>query len=241
MLGQHEQQTLLNRDKHCHLLDKLGGQEAAERIHRVKDVYRRWKETTDELNALEQNSREIARRLDMLKFQVKEINKANLAEDEEEELLQERLLLVNAEKISRLAGEVYDNLYRGSKGVTAAVDTVGRAVTSLRELAQIDCNLVGLKEALEGSLYQLEDVAREVSTYMDNVEYNPARLDQIEHRLSLIKQLKFKYGSTIGEILNYKEQAERELDSLDNVSEKSDALTEAINSLTKEWRMELRL
>lgn len=238
MLGQHEQHTLLNRDRHLRLLDRLGGQETADWVQRIKDIFRRWQHTSGELNKLEQNAREIARRVDMLEFQVKEINKANLSEDEEDELLLERRLLANAENIARLAGEVYNNLYSGGKGVTAAVDTVGKSVTAIKELANIDSNLNSLHEALEGTLYQLEDVAREISSYRDRVEYNPDRLDQIEHRLTLIKQLQYKYGATIGEIIKYRDQAQSELGNLSNVSEKTLALKATIDKLSQDWRRE---
>jgi len=241
MLGQHEQQTLLNQDKHRWLLDRLGGPELMEQGKKVKEIYRRWQDHTAELQELEGNARELARRLDMLDFQVKEINKASLVEGEEEDLLSERRLLVNAEKIARLAGEAYEFLYGGEAGGTAAVDAVGQAAAALKELAEIDENLGPFVEVLESALYQLEDIAREISSYRDHVEYNPVRLDQIEHRLSLIKQLKYKYGSTIKEILVFRDTAQAEIETLSNSTERTEELKAGIKRLEKEWQQEARV
>lgn len=241
MLGQHEQQTLLDQDKHRWLLDRLGGPPLLNQLRKVQELYTQWRNTGKELKDLESNARELARRTDMLSFQVQEIDKAQLAEDEEDELLNERRLLMNAEKISRLAGEIYDRLYGGEAGVTPAVEGVGKALSSLRELAEIDSNLTGLLEMLENALYQIEETAREVSSYRDHVEYNPARLDQIEHRLSLIKQLKYKYGSTVREILQYKETAREELAALGSRTEKTDQLKAAMEALEKGWRREAKI
>ncbi|SHE63025.1 DNA replication and repair protein RecN [Desulforamulus putei DSM 12395] len=241
MLGQHEQQTLLDQDRHRWLLDKLGGPELLDQAVKVKEIYTRWRNTSSELKDLETSARELARRMDMLSFQVQEITKAQLAEDEEDELINERRLLMNSEKISRLAGEAYDYLYGGETGVTPAIESVGKALASLRELAEIDSDLAGLVEVLETALYQMEDAAREVSSYRDNVEYNPERLNQIEHRLSLIKQLKYKYGSTVKEILEYKDAAVAELNTLNNRTEKAEELKAAIKDLEQEWRREAKV
>lgn len=241
MLGQHEQQTLLNQDRHRWLLDRLGGTELLNQAQKIKDIYRQWKEATAQLEELESNARELARRMDMLNFQVQEIKKADLKPGEEEELFNERRLLVNSEKISRLAGEVYQYLYGGEARVKPAVETVGQAVSSLRELCEIDANLSGLLEMVESALYQIEDVAREISSYQDNIEYNPQRLDNIEHRLSLIKQLKYKYGTTVEEILAYQKAAAAELDLLSNSTERAEELKNRIAALAKEWHQEAKL
>ncbi len=236
MLGQHEQQTLLNQDRHRGLLDRLGGQELLCQAQEVKEIYTRWREASRELKELQGNAREMARRLDMLQFQVAEIEKAELMEEEEEELLNERLLLVNAEKISRLAGEAYESLYGGEAGDTPAVESVGKAIALLRELQALDPKLEGLLGNLETALYQIEDASREISSYREQAEYNPERLDQIEHRLSLIKQLKYKYGSCIREILDFKESAGAEIERLSGHKERTGDLKAVIESLEQEWR-----
>lgn len=236
MLGQHEQQTLLNQERHRWLLDRLGGHDLLNQTQQVKEIYGRWRDTARELKEIQGNARELARRLDMLTFQVKEIEKAALAEGEEEELVHERQLLMNAEKIARLAGETYEYLYGGETGETPAVDTVGKAAAVLKELSEIDPQLGGLRESLEAALYQLEDVSREISSYRDRVEFNPERLDEIEHRLSLIKQLKYKYGSDIKEILEFKKSASGEIDLLANQSERTHELNTLLISVEQEWR-----
>ncbi|GAB6156913.1 DNA repair protein RecN [Desulfotomaculum varum] len=238
MLGQHEQQILLDQDRHRQLLDKWGGSRLLEQAAKVRDIYSRWREASDSLISLESNAREVARRLDMLSFQVEEISRAQLSEQEEERLAAERRLLVNAEKISRLAGEVYDYLYGGDRGITPAVETVGKALASLKELAEIDVQLAGLTEMLEPVLYQVEDVAREIASYRDNLEYHPGRLDEIEHRLSLIKQLKYKYGTTVEEILAYKETAKAELQRLSHRTEKAETLQANIKAAAEAWQRE---
>lgn len=235
MLGQHEQQSLLNQEKHRWLLDRLGGQKILKHLDEVKGLYSQWKKATTEAKELATNARELARRLDMLTFQTKEIAKANLTEAEEEELITERRLLINAEKITRLSGEIYDHLYGGETTLTPAVDAVGKALVSLRELVEIDDSLTGLLENLDAVLYQLEDVSREISSYRDQLEFSPERLDQIENRLSLIKQLKYKYGSSIKEILEYNEAALQEMKKLSGSTEQAEELKDIIHNLEQQW------
>ncbi|GAB6182129.1 DNA repair protein RecN [Desulfotomaculum defluvii] len=235
MLGQHEQQSLLNQEKHRWLLDRLGGQDVLNQLHKVSELYKQWRQATAQANELETSAREIARRLDMLTFQTKEIEKANLVEDEEEELIAERRLLVNAERILRLSGEIYDYLYGGESVVTPAVDTVGKAAASLKELVEIDNGIASLQENLDAALYQLEDVSREISSYRDQLEFNPERLDDIENRLSLIKQLKYKYGSSIKEIIEFKEAALTEINQLSNSTKHAEELKGTIKELEQQW------
>lgn len=210
--GQSEHLSLLRPAQHVDLLDRYGGllglrSAVAAQVAALRAVRR-------ELQGLMADEREIARRMDLLRYQIDEINAANLSPEEEAELLRERTILQNAERIMSLADTVYAALYAGSEGQAAAVDLVSQASAALAELQRLDPSLAEQASQAEGLVWQLQDLARIVRAYRDNVEYNPERLQQVEERLDLIHNLKRKYGSSIPEILAYRDKAMAELEAI---------------------------
>ncbi len=235
--GQYEQQTLAMPEHQLDLLDRFGGAQTESLQKAVREIYGRWRAAKVRLGEITSNAKDRARRLDMLRYQMEEIDRAKLsAPTEEEELLRERRRLANAEKILSLAGEGYEFLQGSGGHGPSALDCLGQARRCLSELSRLDEALAPSLAAVESAYYQLEDVARELSGYREQIQVDPEQLQLVEERLALLKNLKRKYGDTIADILRYREQAAREHDQLAALEEDTAALEEEVNRLEAEWR-----
>lgn len=228
---QHEQNSLLDQERHRQLLDRFGGRKDLDALKEVNFIFFRWKQARLNFERLSGDAGERARRVDMLRYQVEEIQRASLRPDEDEELSAEKRVLANVEKISFLAAQAYSSLYEGGSGQASAVDLLARAVDSLRNLIDLDQRPETILASLESAFYQVEDAARELSGYRDGVEYSPQRLEAVEERLEQINRLKKKYGETIPEVLKYLESAQNELAVLENVEELLDAAGRELKEL----------
>ena len=204
--GQHEHQSLLAIDLQRDMLDSFGG--LMDRRDVFGTLVDRYQGARQALAELEAGEREKAQREDLLRYQANEIEGARLQEGEDETLAAEQRVMMNAEKLAGLAASADDTLYSGEGAVLAGLK---RAITNVREIAAIDANLVPTLELLESGRAQVEEAARDVSSYADRVEFDPARLEEIGDRLELIQKLKKKYGATIAEIVSFGEKAAGEL------------------------------
>lgn len=212
--GQGEHLGLLQPKTHIHLLDRYGGllllrSQAAERVAELRRI-------RSELQKLRQDARTIAQRLDMLSFQVEEITSARLRLGEDGELESERRRLGNAEALTSLARTASGILSQGDGEVPGAIDMVSEAVGRLEKLARIDPDMAPHADEGQALVEQLSDLARTLQDYADALEFNPARLAEVEDRLELIASLKRKYGDTIEQINTFGEKARRELEDLSN-------------------------
>jgi len=238
MHGQHEQQSLLLRRRQRDLLDSFGGKKLLEVRAKVAKLYRKWHGKKVEIEDLEKNARERARRVDMLKYQVKEIDGASLQEEEEEELLKEQNVLANAEKVANLVVEAHVLLYEASAGENAVIDLMGRVVEILEKLCSLDDSLQTVKQSVESALYQVEDAARYLNDYREKIDVDPGHLAILEDRLELIRKLKNKYGDSVAEILRYRDKAAAELNELENYEERTQELQVEVEAAKKEWEKE---
>jgi len=217
--GQSEHLSLLRVREHVNLLDRyaeLGPLrvQVAELAGRVRVVRR-------ELADIVLRERELAHRADLLQFQVGEIQAAVLQPgEEEEELLGERLRLTHAEQLAALAGEALHALEEGEGQAPAVLDLLGAALRTLEGLARVDPALESRLRAAESVNYQVEELARGLRDYREQVEYNPQRLQEVEERLTLLRRLERKYGPTIPDVLAYAEKAARELDTITHSEER---------------------
>jgi len=216
--GQSDHLSLLRVREHVELLDRYAGHGAlrAEMAALVSAV----RQTRASLAALRRDERELARRIDLLTYQVQEIAAARLEPGEDEALEAERRRLANAEQIMLLATEAMQAIEEGGEEQMAAVDLLGQAAQALARLARIDPTLDPQRQQIEELSYQLSDLAREVRRYRDRVEFNPGRLAEVEERLELIHNLKRKYGDSIEEIIAFGERAQAELDSITHAEER---------------------
>ncbi len=220
--GQTEHLSLLRPRTHVDLLDRYAGltelraQVAAE-VAALRDVRRR-------LVELRRDAREMARRVDLLQYQVEEIRAARLKPGEEDELDDERNRLANAEELMQLSEAVYAGLYEGADEQQAVLDLLGQVTRDLGQLERLDKRLGELRQMAESAAYQLQDLARAVRDYRDGIEFNPARLQAVEERVDLIFRLKRKYGDSIPDILAFAQRAAHELETISHSEERMEEL-----------------
>ncbi|MBV9281456.1 MAG: DNA repair protein RecN [Chloroflexi bacterium] len=213
--GQSDHLSILKRDRQLDVLDRYGTLQPLR--GRVAESVKEASRLRGEVQELTSGAREAAQRLDLLRFQVREIESAQLGPGEEGELELERNLLVSAERRTQLSGAACDAL-QGEAG--AALDGLYRAVSSLRDLAALDPSLAEAAQRLEAAQYEVEDIAQELRGYRDRVEYDPNRLNSIEERVDLLTRLKRKYGSTVEEIIAFGEQARARMEDVENLDER---------------------
>ncbi|MGC7873553.1 DNA repair protein RecN [Desulfosporosinus sp. SYSU MS00001] len=214
--GQIENLSLFNSDNHRTLLDALGGLQDDVRL--VKNAAKSYLAILREERELSVSEADRANREEILRYQIEEINTINPQPGEEEELVQEKKRLNNAERITSLISEVYSSLYEGSAGKPAAIDLLASSLKALQELKRWDEEL-NLSEVMESIYYAAEDLAHQVRSYKDNLEFEPDRLDQIEERLIQLSKLR-KYGATIDEIVAKREELLDELEKITHSHEK---------------------
>lgn len=229
--GQSEHLSLLKEHNHLDLLDRFAN--TGSLLQEYGLVYKELRLLQKQLEALRQAETDSARRTDMLAYQIKEIEAAKLIPGEEDELRQERTRLSNAENLSSLAQQALVLLDECSPESGSISDMLGEVVHALSELNRIDNSTNDLFEHAETSLSTLSDLAMDLRSYAEAIEFNPHRLDQIEERIDLLNSLKRKYGNSTGEILDYAERARTELDNIAHSEEHINELEEKIRHLLK--------
>ena len=230
--GQSEHLSLLRPAEHVDFLDRYAGLLA--RRHGLAAQVAALRQMRQELGRLRLDEEERSRRADLLRFQVQEISSARLQPGEDESLLAERRRLENAETLARFSHQAYTILSEGIDGRASLLDLLAEAMSNLRGLASLDPSLQGKVEAVEGASIQLEDVARELRAYRDQVQFDPRRLGEVQERLELIQNLKRKCGGTIEEILAFGARAARELEALSHHQERLEELTQQEEALKRE-------
>lgn len=226
--GQSEHLSLLRVSQHLNLLDRFAASTKKSPLPEALDVYRktytRLQEVQRELDEIRQAERDAARQSDMLSFQIKEIETARLNPDEEDGLRDERNRLANAEGLSKLAQQALIALDEGSPEAPAANDLLGSVSGSLASLARLDPSQEDLSDSAQALADGLSDLIHNLRLYLEGIEFNPRRLDQVEERLALISSLKRKYGDSIPEILAFAENAGFQLDRIIHASERLEEL-----------------
>ena len=159
------------------------------------------------------------RKIDILRFQIDEIEKANLKVGEEEEIEKQRDVLLNFEKIISTLSNAYEALDSGGNLGISALDRINKSVSDFSNIENYDDKYSTLKKRLEAVSYELEDVITEIRELRDGIEYEPSVLEQLEERLDVLYRLKKKYGDSIEDILEYLENAKKELDEIINNEE----------------------
>jgi len=220
--GQSEHLSLLRVREHVNLLDRYAN--LWDKRTALGQVVAQLHEVRRELDALLKDEREMARRADLLQFQIEEIGSAKLKPGEDAALEQERMRLANAEQLAALADEAYEALYEGAGETPAALDALAQATKALAGLAKIDPTLSEHVQTAASAAAQLDDLARTLRAYRERIEFSPKRLEQVEDRLDTLKRLKRKYGNTIEEILAFAQNAAAQLDGITHASERIEEL-----------------
>lgn len=232
--GQHEHQALLNPDNHIHFLDNYSPETQSFKDE-VKKHYLNLKEVERKLNQNWGSDEERARRIDILKFQIEEIENSKLAVGEEEELLKEKEQLQNMEKISTALWSAY-SLLSSTSEKAGSLDLLQASANELEQIAHYTQEYEKLYNKLETLYYELEDTAGELRHIFDNAELDPARLEEVEDRLALIKNLCRKYGRDIPEVLEFCAKAKNELETIENAAQIIESLNKEKSKITEELK-----
>ena len=229
--GQHNHQSLLDPSKHIDLMDNLGGDKIIKYRKELSDNYRMWREKSKKLFQLLKDKEENLKKIDFLKFQLEEIDKTSLVKGEDKVLEEEEMVLKNAEKIIETMEKANFILYEGGAEQVSVRDSLNEVSADLGEIASLDRRIEKIRENLKEVGYQFEDIVNEIVKYKDEIDLDSRRLKEIEGRLNLINSLKSKYGSTIEEILEYRQKIYQELEVIDCSEDKLEKLNEEVDSL----------
>ncbi|MEG1408314.1 MAG: DNA repair protein RecN [Terrisporobacter sp.] len=228
--GQHQNQALFNKDTHLEFLDLFGGKGLDLPKKEYKETYAEYNKIKKSLNTLNENKdeKEIQREIDLLKFQINEIEASALSKDEYEDLLKQREIYRNSEKIYNNLNLSYEKLHEGN---TNALDLIGMAYKELSEIGKYDKTLNEYSENIERIMYELQDICRDVRNYKENIDFEPYELEQIEIRIDEINNLRRKYGDTIEDILKYQDKITARLEEIVNRDEMAEELKKQLNIL----------
>jgi len=216
--GQAEHLSLLDPRAHLGLLDRYA--EVARPLSDYRQTYHAMLNLRRELNDLRKAQADAERRVDMLTYQAEEVESARLKPGEDEELRKERDRLANAEALSRNAQEALAVLEEGSPETPAATDLLGQVVQALSALAKIDSAQNDMADQAELLLDNISDLIHNLQDYLDEIEFNPKRLDEVEERLDLIHSLTRKYGGNIPAVIAYGAEARKQVDLITTASER---------------------
>ena len=237
--GQHDSASLFDEDNHLSFLDAFGDNEGLRQDYLQK--YEVVAKLRREIDRMTMDEGEKLRRMETLKYQITEIDKADLKPGEDEVLEERRKLLQNAEKISDGMNEAVEALSGGydSDGAAALLST---AVYSLSRIAKFGDNINELKERVTDLMYQVQDLADEARNLRDDLAYSADELEQIESRLDIIHRLRKKYGSSCEDILEYLENARAELDEIEFADDHLEKLKKKLSKAEKcAWEAALAL
>jgi DNA repair protein RecN (Recombination protein N) len=216
--GQSEHLSLLRVPSHRGLLDRYAGAEGELRDY--AEGYAALQALRAELAELRQAEKEASERVELLSFQVQEVQAANLKPGEEEELREERTRLANAEALAENANLALSALDEGGAEAPSANDRLGEMLDALGALAKVDDSQAELAERAQGAFDELAELGRDLRAYLDEIEFNPKRLGQVEKRLDLIQSLKRKYGEDIPAVIAHGERAAQQLDNISHAEER---------------------
>lgn len=217
--GQHEHQSLLDVGKHIELLDSFCKDELAALKKELESKYKEYKNIEKQISSLIGDEKEIERKIDLLQYQLDEITNAKFEIGEEEQLQNQLKKLSNSEKLVRGIEELYGLLYGNDYENHSTSLFLSEALRLLRDLADVDDELMPLYENLENIQLLLDDMVRDIRQYKDQIHHDPYELKAVEERLDLLFDLKRKYGNSIEEILLYKDKIEEELERIVNSEE----------------------
>ncbi|MEI7847606.1 MAG: DNA repair protein RecN [Chloroflexota bacterium] len=216
--GQTEHLSILDPRTHLGLLDRFANTDAL--LGTYRQTYTSLQVIRRELNSLRAAQADSKRRIEMLAFQVEEIETARLKPGEEEDLRLERERLANAELLATNAQEALQLLDEGSAETPAVTDQLGRAVTALVAMARVDTKKSELSSRAEALLENVADISHELRDYLETIEFNSRRLEEVEERVDLLRRLLRKYGGTIEAVITFGAKARSDLETISSASEK---------------------
>lgn len=226
--GQNDNQNLLNKENHIKYLDKFLGKEFLSKKNEYTDLYNKYVDINRKLKENYGDEKEKQRKLDLLNYQVNEIKNASLKINEDEELEEQRNLIINAEKISKSLNEADMQINEN------ALNSISIAIKKLEKIEDINIKYQKTLSSLKSNYYDLQEIAIDLNHYNSDTSFEEKERDEIENRIDEINDLKRKYGNTIEEILNYKNEVEEEIDKIENLEEKNKELKTELTKVTVE-------
>ncbi|WP_425448586.1 DNA repair protein RecN [Dethiothermospora halolimnae] len=232
--GQHEHQSLLSPENHIKLIDSLGGKKIGILKENVKNKYNEILALKNKLKKYNSDDKEKERKIDLLKFQLDEIDVANLKREEEEILFNEYNILSNSENIIETLTKVNETLNSNDYNYSSIIDQLINLGSQLRDISKHDKKLERYVEDFDAIIFTIQDLTRELRSYEENIDYNPERLNELQNRLNTINDLKRKYGNTIDEILDYRNKIYNEYQFIVNSEEEIRIINNEIEKIEKE-------
>jgi len=233
--GQGEHVLLFARDAQLDLLDQFAGLEAS--VEQAGELFRRRRELEREMEALSGNEQDRLRAIDLLSFQAQEIEQARLDPGEDVRLEGEKRVLVNLEKVHTVAANAFSQLYEDEGSACSRLGSVSR---SLEELRRYDAAAEPYREPLAAAKAAADDLALFLRDYLDGLEANPHRLEEVEDRLALLDRMKRKYGHSLQEVLDFGAQARLKLATLERADERREELHRALAAAVAEYQRAAR-
>lgn len=226
--GQYDNQTLMDSEFHTKYLDKFIGTTMSNKLKEYQDLYNEYKK----LNAMLKNNygddMEKRRKLDLLKYQYKEIKGAKLKNGEDEQLEEKRKIMMNSEKVAEALNLVSSNL----EGTV--IDVVNESIRAFEKIENVDERYSQKLSELKNIYYEVQELSRDVCSMNEDTYFDENERNQVEEKLDEIYSLKRKYGNTIEEILKYQDELESEINRIENLDEENQKTKEKIQNLTQE-------
>lgn len=211
--GQNDNQNLLDNKLHINYLDGFSGEQLSKKKQQYQELYHKYLEIKKDLKENFGDEKEKQRKLDLLQYQVNEIEEANLKETEEETLEERRTKILNAEKIAESLQQAENCIGEN------AIDCISTAIRALEKIENLDENYAKASSNLKNMYYELQEISRDITSYAQDVDFEEEERKEIEERLDLIHDLKRKYGNNIAEILQYQEEMNQEIKRLENLEQ----------------------
>lgn len=229
--GQHDSTSLLVKKSHLGFLDDFGGDKLKDALEEYKNVHAEYQDVKSKLEKLNTDETEKERRMDLLKYQIEEIEVANLSLNEEDDLTERRNFLANAQKISENCLAAFDKLYDGEETGNSAHDLIWEAVKLIEQITEFNSDMDTVCKELTDVTYIISDNSHAIKKFADSLECNEYELNEIEERLDVIYNLKRKYGVSVGDVLKYLEKIKKEYAEIEHSEEQIKFLSEKLKEL----------
>ena len=226
--GQNANQQLLDNRTHIKYLDNFSGKEVFELKSEYKEKYIKYNEIKRELRNNYGDEKEKQRKLDLLKYQLNEIEESKLKIGEEEKLEEKRKIIMNSEKIAKNLSEADNAIGENT------IDMIEKAIRALEKIEDIDSKYEETVSNLRNIYYEIQEISRDVNISLEDINFDEQEREEVETRLDTIDNLKRKYGNNIEEILRYANEIEEEIKKIENVDEYNNKLKEQQKNIEKE-------
>ncbi|MCH7519695.1 MAG: DNA repair protein RecN [Candidatus Dadabacteria bacterium] len=229
IFNQHEHQSLLKEENHLKILDNFG--ETANEVSTLREQYQNYLEAKKELDDLVQSQKDRFEKEDYLKYQLSEIDGAELQLGEDEKLEAEKLKLINTERLNSTTEGAYDLLYESESSILGSLQ---RLSDDLLNSGKIDATLGEIGQSIEKGMLQIQDAAFSLRDYNSELTHDSGRLDIVEDRIHLIGDLKRKYGESVSQIILKRDEIEKELNNIEHLDERVKSLSNESQMLMDE-------